>query len=104
MYLFSNSILNFKINFNSRENDVLYTGLPLYHSSGQWFAMGAAMYGGFTAVLRKRFSASKFWQDCVKYDATIMHHIGECCRFLLGEQIHFQIHTDMGTPISNFDN
>ena len=62
----------------------MYTGLPLYHSSGQWFAMGAAMYGGFTAVLRKRFSASKFWQDCVKYDATIMHHIGECCRFLLG--------------------
>ena len=30
------------------DGDRFYTGLPLYHSSGQWFAMGAAVYGGMT--------------------------------------------------------
>ena len=66
-----------------KAEDRMYTGLPLYHSSGQWFAMGASVVGGCTVILRKSFSASKFWPDCVKYEATVTQYIGEIARFLL---------------------
>ena len=69
----------------------MYTGLPLYHSSGQWFAMGASVHGGCTIILRKSFSASKFWPDCVKYEATVTQYIGEIARFLLGNSNIFGI-------------
>ena len=66
-----------------KPEDRIYTGLPLYHSSGQWFAMGSSVCGGCTVILRKSFSASKFWPDCVKYQATVTQYIGEIARFLL---------------------
>ena len=65
-------------------SDRIYTGLPLYHSSGQWFAMSAAVHGGCTVVLRKGFSASNWWKDCVKYEVTVAQYVGEIARFLLG--------------------
>jgi solute carrier family 27 (fatty acid transporter), member 1/4 len=34
-------------------------------------------------VLRKKFSASNFWSDCIKYKCTAAQYIGELCRFLL---------------------
>lgn len=34
-------------------------------------------------VLRKKFSASNFWSDCIKYKCTSAQYIGELCRFLL---------------------
>jgi len=66
-----------------RDTDTIYTGLPLYHSSAQWFALGSSIHGGCTVVLRKNFSASKFWPDAVKYKATVGQYIGEIARFLL---------------------
>ena len=68
-----------------RETDTIYTGLPLYHSSVQWFALGSSVHGGCTVVLRKNFSASKFWPDAVKYKVTVGQYIGEIARFLLGK-------------------
>lgn len=38
---------------------------------------------GCTIVLRKKFSASNFWSDCIKYNCTVAQYIGELCRFLL---------------------
>ncbi len=68
-----------------KETDRIYTGLPLYHSSGQWFAMGASVHSGITVILRKGFSASNWWKDCVKYEATVAQYVGEIARFLLGK-------------------
>ena len=36
-------------------------------------------------VLRKKFSASQFWDDCRKYNVTIIQYIGELCRYLLAQ-------------------
>ena len=77
---------HFCFHFFSRNTDIIYTGLPLYHSSAQWFAMGAAVHGGCTVILKKSFSASKFWPDVVKYKVTVGQYIGEIARFLLGKQ------------------
>ncbi|KAM6180576.1 long-chain fatty acid transport protein 2 isoform 2-T2 [Erethizon dorsatum] len=37
---------------------------------------------GATMVLRKKFSASQFWDDCRKYDVTVIQYIGELLRYL----------------------
>lgn len=37
---------------------------------------------GNSFVLRKKFSASQFWDDCRKYNVTVMQYIGETMRYL----------------------
>lgn len=50
---------------------VIYCSLPLYHGNAtSLIVYGSCIAGGRTVVLRKRFSASNFWKDCIKYDCT----------------------------------
>lgn len=37
---------------------------------------------GATCVLKKKFSASQFWNDCRKYNVTVFQYIGELCHYL----------------------
>lgn len=37
---------------------------------------------GATVAIRNKFSASQFWDDCRKYDVTIIQYIGEIMRYL----------------------
>ncbi|XP_069564264.1 long-chain fatty acid transport protein 2 isoform X2 [Brachyistius frenatus] len=62
--------------------DVFYVNLPLYHSAGFLIGMIGAIERGITVVLRRKFSASQFWDDCRKYDVTVMQYIGETLRYL----------------------
>lgn len=79
--------------YSMRPADVLYDCLPLYHSAGThvppgrgWdpagtltatlplgniMGVGQCVIYGLTVVLRKKFSASRFWDDCVKYNCTV---------------------------------
>lgn len=41
-----------------------------------------SFYVGATIVLRARFSASQFWDDCRKYNVTVIQYIGEVLRYL----------------------
>ena len=34
-------------------------------------------------VLRDKFSASHFWEDCRKHNVTVINYIGEVCRYLV---------------------
>lgn len=45
--------------------------------------VGIVLLFGNTMALRKKFSASSFWTDCIKYKCTSAQYIGELCRFLL---------------------
>ena len=67
------------------EKDVVYISLPIYHANGGIIGAGAALLSGATVVLRKKFSASNFWKDCIKYNCTSFVYIGEICRFLLNQ-------------------
>ncbi|PCI87067.1 MAG: long-chain-acyl-CoA synthetase [Hyphomicrobiales bacterium] len=67
---------------STTSEDRVYITLPLFHSNGGILAVGAVLNVGGQAIIKKRFSVSEFWDDCVKYEATIFQYIGELCRFL----------------------
>ncbi|XP_040895032.1 hsFATP2a_ACSVL_like domain-containing protein [Toxotes jaculatrix] len=62
--------------------DIFYINLPLYHSAGFLIGMTGAIERGMTIILRRKFSASQFWDDCRKYNVTVMQYIGETMRYL----------------------
>ncbi|XP_075064271.1 long-chain fatty acid transport protein 2-like [Mixophyes fleayi] len=62
--------------------DVLYIPLPLYHSAGLMIGVRGCIQQGATCVLRNKFSASQFWDDCRKYNVTAFQYIGEILRYL----------------------
>jgi fatty-acyl-CoA synthase len=65
--------------------DVHYCALPLYHTAGGVMQLGAALFAGAGFALRRRFSASCFWDDVRAYDATAFQYIGEFCRYLVNQ-------------------
>ncbi|XP_043323213.1 long-chain fatty acid transport protein 1 isoform X3 [Cervus canadensis] len=73
--------------YSMQAADVLYDCLPLYHSAGNIVGVGQCLIYGLTVVLRKKFSASRFWDDCVKYNCTVVQYIGEICRYLLKQPV-----------------
>nr|XP_003229743.3 PREDICTED: long-chain fatty acid transport protein 4 [Anolis carolinensis] len=73
--------------FRMRADDVVYNCLPLYHSAGNIVGVGQCLLHGLTVVVRKKFSASGFWDDCIKYNCTVVQYIGEICRYLLNQPV-----------------
>ncbi|XP_030623276.1 long-chain fatty acid transport protein 6 isoform X1 [Chanos chanos] len=71
--------------YGGTEDDVIYTPLPLYHSAASLIGIGGTIEMGATLVLKKKFSASQFWNDCRKYNVTIFQYIGELCRYLCNQ-------------------
>jgi acyl-CoA synthetase (AMP-forming)/AMP-acid ligase II len=65
--------------------DTIYVTLPLYHSSAMFLGWGPALVTGASIALRRKFSASSFWQDIRRFDATSFIYIGELCRYLLNQ-------------------
>lgn len=68
-----------------REDDILYDSLPLYHMTGGMVGIGQAVLFGTSVVIRRKFSASQFWKDCIRYDVTVAQYLGEICRYLLAQ-------------------
>lgn len=81
-------------------DDIIYDCLPLYHSAGMWWlppaldeysvpfclhyrkvsrlflpgnimGVGQCLIHGLTVVVKKKFSASRFWEDCIKHNCTV---------------------------------
>jgi fatty-acyl-CoA synthase len=72
----------------TRPGDRLYNCLPMYHSIGGVVATGAALVNGAAVVIRRRFSATRFWDDVVEENCTLFQYIGELCRYLLHSPPH----------------
>lgn len=68
---------------NAQPADRMYNCLPMYHSVGGVLAIGAALVGGGSVVIREKFSARHFWSDVIRWDCTTFQYIGELCRYLL---------------------
>jgi fatty-acyl-CoA synthase len=72
----------------TRSSDRLYSCLPMYHSVGGVLATGAVLIAGGSVVIRENFSASRFWNDVIRWDCTLFQYIGELCRYLLRAEPH----------------
>ena len=64
------------------KDDVLWTPLPLYHSNAGILAVGQAIYNGATVAFRRKFSASRFWNDITESKATCFNYLGEILRYI----------------------
>ncbi|KAM9456243.1 long-chain fatty acid transport protein 6 [Clarias gariepinus] len=67
------------------QNDTIYLTLPLYHMAASLLGIGGCIELGATCVLKKKFSTSQFWKDCIKYEVTVFQYIGELCRYLINQ-------------------
>ena len=66
-------------------DDTLYCCLPLYHNNALTVALSSVLNSGSTLALGKSFSASKFWDEVIRHDATAFVYIGEVCAYLLNQ-------------------
>ncbi|MEO1039838.1 MAG: long-chain-acyl-CoA synthetase [Pseudomonadota bacterium] len=69
-------------------NDRMMMVLPLYHATGGLCGVGAALCFGGAVIVRKRFSASKFWGLAIDHGATMFMYVGELCRYLVAADPH----------------
>ncbi|KHJ97915.1 AMP-binding enzyme [Oesophagostomum dentatum] len=73
--------------FGIYPSDRIYVSMPIYHTAAGILGIGQALCRGSCCVIRKKFSASNFWKDCVKYQCTASQYIGEICRYLLAQPV-----------------
>ena len=66
-------------------DDVLYVTLPLYHTSALLMSTSTMIESGCSMILKRKFSASQFWEDCQTHNCTVIFYIGELCRYLLAQ-------------------
>ena len=79
------------------ETDCMYNCLPLYHSTGLMLGLCAAIQVGASSFVKRKFSASSFWEDAQKYNTTAFVYIGELCRYLANHQ---QSQAELNNPIT----
>ena len=73
------------IGMRLNSNDTLYCCLPLYHNNALTIAVSSVLNSGATLALGKSFSASRFWDEVIRYGATAFIYIGEICGYLLNQ-------------------
>lgn len=69
--------------FALQPGDTVYAPLPLYHNQALTVGWASACVNGAALASRRKFSASRFFDDCRKHDARAIVYIGEVPRYLL---------------------
>lgn len=62
--------------FGYHEDERPYTGLSLTHNNAQATALAPALMSGYRAVFSRRFSKSRLWEVCRRYDCTSFSLVG----------------------------
>ncbi|MAE97289.1 MAG: ATP-dependent acyl-CoA ligase [Deltaproteobacteria bacterium] len=62
--------------FGYQDDERPYTGLSLTHNNAQATALAPALMSGYRAVFSRRFSKSKLWEVCRRYDCTSFSLVG----------------------------
>ncbi|KAI1298139.1 Long-chain fatty acid transport protein 4 [Halotydeus destructor] len=80
-YFYFGTACNKLVGLGSKQ--IIYTSIPLYHLAGGAIGTCQCLVFGNTMAIRSKFSASRFWSDCIRYQATAAQYIGEICRYVL---------------------
>ena len=67
------------------EEDRIYSSLPLYHANPQVYCVLTALAADASLAVAPRFSASRFWEDVRKYNATAFSYVGAILPILLAQ-------------------
>ncbi len=62
-----------KTGFRFKADDIFYSCLPLYHGFAGIMAVGQCLIYGISVTIAEKFSASNFWDDCIKYNCTVRY-------------------------------
>ncbi|MHA1916047.1 MAG: long-chain-acyl-CoA synthetase [Promethearchaeota archaeon] len=65
--------------------DTMYVTLPLFHSNSLGPGCASTFGGGSALAIGRKFSASNFWDEIRKHNATAFNYIGEVCRYLMNQ-------------------
>src|SRR6201995_5648743 len=65
------------------EDDVLLSVFPLFHANAKYMTTIAAMVAGAKCIINRRFSASRFWDQCRHEHVTAFNGMGEMLRILM---------------------
>jgi citronellyl-CoA synthetase len=68
-----------------KPQDIFYVPLPLFHATGLLACWTGTVSAGSSLVIKRKFSASEFWDDINLYQATVFGYVGELCRYLLNQ-------------------
>ena len=60
---------------------MVYCTLPLYHTAGGLLGVSLCLIHGATLVIRRKFSASRFFDECIEYKVTVS--IMHTCTYIL---------------------
>ncbi len=69
-----------------KPTDTVYVPLPFFHTNALLVAWPTCFARGSALAIRRKFSASNFWKDVKKYDATVFCYVGELCRYLMNQE------------------
>ncbi len=75
------------INAGFTQDDTIYVAIPFFHANAFMIGWGSAFANGSAIAMRRKFSASQFWNDIKKFNATAFVYIGEICRYLMNADI-----------------
>ncbi|MGB9499047.1 MAG: AMP-binding protein [Dissulfuribacterales bacterium] len=76
-------LLSFFAHILLSENDIYYTCLPLCHGNALFITTTMSMARCATMALSRKFSASRFWEQVRKYNATVFNTIGSVIPILM---------------------
>ncbi len=66
-----------------KPGETMYTALPLFHGNALLISAIGSIGLGAKLALAERFSASRFWDDCRKYDAVEFNSLGGMMSILM---------------------
>ncbi|MDV8001953.1 AMP-binding protein [Rhodococcus sp. IEGM 1408] len=88
--------------------DVAYSAMPLFHGNALFAAFAPAAYIGCSFAMRRKFSASGFLPDVLRFDATYVNYVGRSLSYILAqperpEESRTRLRIVFGTEASTHD-
>lgn len=68
-----------------KPGETVYAPLPLYHNQALTVGWASAAVQGGCFAFRRKFSASRYWDDCRRFGAQALVYIGELPRYLMNQ-------------------
>lgn len=88
--------------------DITYNSMPLFHGNAVFSCWGPSVFTGATFSMRRKFSASGFLPDLLKFGATFFNYVGRSLAYILAvpespEEKQTRLRLVFGTEASPHD-